>query len=67
MKTYVLYLHDDRYSVPTLDAITVDGDERAMELAGERLASSSHYYAAELWEEDRLVQRLEKSHKSGPA
>lgn len=60
MKTYVLYVHDDRYTVPTLDSIAVDGDERAVQLAADRLASSPHYYAAELWEDDRLVRRLEK-------
>jgi hypothetical protein len=67
MKTYILYLHDDRYSVPTMDSITVGGDERAIELAGERLASSPHYFAAELWEDDRMVKRLEKPAKPGPA
>ena len=60
MKTYVLYIHDDRYTVPTLDSITVDDDERAKELAGGRLAASAHYHRAELWEDDRLVARLEK-------
>lgn len=58
MKTYVLYIHDDRYSVPTLDSITVADDERAKEVAAERLASSPHYRAAELWEDDRLVEKL---------
>ena len=60
MKTYVLYIHDDRYTVPALDSITVNDDERASEVAGDRLASSAHYYLAELWEDDRLVARLEK-------
>lgn len=60
MKTYVLYIHDDRYTVPTLDSLTVNDDERAREVAGERLASSRHYHLAELWESDRLVARLEK-------
>lgn len=60
MKTYVLYIHDDRYTVPTLDSIVATGDERALQLAGDRLASSPRYYAAELWEGDRRVGRLEK-------
>jgi len=67
MKTYILYVHDDRYTVPTMDSLTVDGDERAMELAGERLASSPHYYAAELWDGDRMVQRLGQPSKPGAA
>ena len=65
MTIYVLYIHDDRYTVPTMDSITVSGDERARELAHQRLASSTHYYAAELWEDDRLVERLEKSDTAG--
>ena len=67
MKTYVLYVHDDRYSVPTLDTITVDGDERARQLAAERLAASPRYFMVELWEEDRLVEKLERSSKPSPA
>ena len=60
MRTYVIYVHDDRYTVPTLDSITASGDERARQLTRERLASSPHYHAVELWEDDRMVARLEK-------
>ncbi len=60
MKTYVLYIHDRRYSVPHLDSVTVQGDERAGEIAAQRLASSKAYFAAEVWEDDRLVCKLEK-------
>ena len=60
LKTYVLYVHEDRYSVPTLDSITVAGDELARAAAADRLASSAHYRAVELWEDDRLVAKLEK-------
>jgi hypothetical protein len=67
MKTYVLYLHDDRYSVPTLDSIIVDGDERGRQLAAERLASSPHYLLVELWEDDRLVVKLQRSSPTPPA
>ena len=65
MKTYVLYIHDDRYTVPTLDSIVVNDDDRAREVAGARLASSAHYFLAELWEDDRLVARLEKPPAAG--
>ncbi len=60
MKTYVLYIHDDRYTVPNMESLTVNDDERARDVAGDRLASSSHYHLAELWESDRLVARLAK-------
>ncbi|MBA3812146.1 MAG: hypothetical protein H0X27_11005 [Caulobacteraceae bacterium] len=64
MKTYVLYIHDRRYSVPHLDSVTVQGDGRAGEIAAQRLASSQAYFAAEVWEDDRLVCRLEKGGSS---
>jgi hypothetical protein len=60
MKTYVLYIHDDRYTVPTMDWVTASGDESARQLAGERLAASPHYSVVELWMADQLVARLEK-------
>jgi hypothetical protein len=55
MKIYLLYVHDDRYSVPTLDTISVRNDAQAIELAIKRLAASPHYQAVDLWEGDRLV------------
>lgn len=65
VKTYLLYIHDDRYTVPTMDSVTVSGDERALQLARERLASSPHYYAVEVWEDDRLVGRVGKPEAPG--
>ncbi|HZK99381.1 MAG TPA: hypothetical protein VFC47_05740 [Caulobacteraceae bacterium] len=59
MKTYTLYIHDRRYSAPTMDFLTVAGDQRARELAVQRLASSPHYTRAELWEDERLVCELD--------
>ena len=61
METYILYVHDRRYSAPTMDILTVASDERACELAGRRLASSPHYTRVEVWQEDRLVCSLDPS------
>lgn len=61
MPTYFLYFHDRRYSVPTLEAVTVGGDDRAREVAAERLAASPHCFAAEIWDDDRLVAKLDKA------
>jgi hypothetical protein len=61
LKTYVLYIHDDRYSVPTMDTLTVSSDARARELAVQRLGSSEHYRGVEIWEGDRLVEELSAS------
>lgn len=60
MKTYTLYIHDDRYSVPSLDAVTVRDDERALEVAKDRLASSPNYRLIEVWEDDRFIGKFER-------
>ena len=61
MKTYVLYIHDRRYSVPAMDTLTVSDDARARELAVARLASSVNYLGVEIWEGDRLIETLTKA------
>jgi hypothetical protein len=60
LKTYTLYIHDDRYSVPSLDAVTVRDDERAREVAKDRLAASPQYRLIEVWEDDRFIGRFER-------
>ncbi|HZC17765.1 MAG TPA: hypothetical protein VE309_13485 [Caulobacteraceae bacterium] len=61
MKTYILYIHDDRYSVPSLDAVTVRDDQRALEVVRDRLTVSPHYRQIEVWEDDRFIDRFEQS------
>jgi hypothetical protein len=60
LKTYTLYIHDDRYSVPSLDAVTVRDDERACEVGANRLTVSPHYQSIEVWEDDRFVDKFER-------
>jgi len=67
VRTYFLYVHDDRYSAPTLDTVIVRDDARAIEIANLRLESSPHYRAVEVWEEDRVVFRRERSASDPPA
>jgi hypothetical protein len=59
LNVYILYVHDDRYSVPTLDTVSVRDDARASELAVKRLGASPHYKAVEVWDGDRLVCRFD--------
>ncbi len=59
MKTYIFYIYDDRYSVPSLDAVTVRDDQRAREVGANRLTVSPHYQLIEVWEDDRFVAKLE--------
>jgi hypothetical protein len=61
VKTYIIYIDDSRYTVPTMDTLIVSGDARARELAAARLASSAHYRGAQIWEGDRLVDTLQSS------
>ena len=61
MNVYVLYIHDDRYSVPTVDSLRASDDESAKQLLRERLRSSPHYVAVALWQDERFVDRIEKS------
>jgi hypothetical protein len=60
LNVYVLYIHDDRYSVPTVDSLRASDDERAKQLLRERLQASPHYFAVALWQDERFVDRIEK-------
>ncbi len=60
MRTYFLYMHDDRYSVPSLDALVVHNDQRASEIAAKRLTTSEHYLGVEIWQDERLVCRFDR-------
>ncbi|HEX4183847.1 MAG TPA: hypothetical protein VHY34_11380 [Caulobacteraceae bacterium] len=64
MRIYLLYVHDDRYSVPTLDTIIVRDDERAREIAVARLVGSPHYRCVEVWDESRLVCGIDRPRPS---
>ena len=61
MKTYTVYVHDRRYTAPTLLIADFASDERARDFATQRLASSDHYFAIEVWEDDARLLRLDKS------
>jgi hypothetical protein len=57
-RSYSIYIHDDRYSVPTLLFITADADERVRELATQRLAESAHYRSVDVHHDDELLFSL---------
>ena len=61
MNVYVLYIHDDRYTVPSVDSLRAINDETAKQLLRERLATSPHYFAVALWQDERFVERIEKT------
>ncbi len=59
LKTYTLYVHDSRYAVPTLLTIDAADDDRARAHATQHLGGSTHYKSVEVWDDERLVVRLE--------
>jgi hypothetical protein len=60
LKTYVIYVHKDRYEVPNMEVATAADDEAALKLAAGWLAESPHFHRVEIWEDNRLVGRLER-------
>jgi hypothetical protein len=59
LKTYTLFIHDDRYSVPSLDAVGAADDEAAAAVALARLGASHHYFAIEVWDGDRQIAQID--------
>jgi hypothetical protein len=58
--SYQIFVHDRRYRTPTLLLADFAHDERAREFAAERLSSSEHYFAIEVYRDDEKLLRLEK-------
>jgi hypothetical protein len=59
-RSYTLYIQDDRYSVPSLDAVGAENDAVAEAAARARLSGSPHYRAIEVWDGDRCVVKIEQ-------
>ena len=53
MRTFQIYIDDDRYSVPTLHLATVAGEARALEIAKRLLEDSDHHLGVEVCEEGK--------------
>ncbi|MHB8530590.1 MAG: hypothetical protein ACYC8V_13910 [Caulobacteraceae bacterium] len=62
MRDYILFIDDSRYSVPTMDTLTVADDARARELALQRVASSKYHRQIEIWRDDRLLETIANPH-----
>jgi hypothetical protein len=50
MRTFTFFVHDDRYSVPTVDFVMADDADKARALAAQRLLASSHHRNVEVSE-----------------
>ena len=60
MANYTLFVHDDRYTVPTFYILTVADERRALELAEEKLLSSPHYRRVEVFDGDTLIGAIDR-------
>jgi hypothetical protein len=60
LKTYIVYVHDGRYAAPTLLTIDAPDDESVLKHAEAHLNASPHYNAVEVWDDDRLVAKVER-------
>lgn len=60
MRTFSFYIHDRRYSVPTLQLVTVRDEERARELARQRLDETEEHLAVEVVEGQTELFRLSR-------
>lgn len=60
MRTFSFYIHDRRYSVPTLQLVTVRDENRARELARARLEETEHHLSIEVVEDQTELFRLSR-------
>lgn len=58
MNGYEVFVHDDRYSVPTLYLITADDLAHARESADAMLRASPHHLGIELWTDGEQVAAI---------
>jgi hypothetical protein len=61
MRTFTLYVHDDRDSVPNLVFASVQGPDRAREIATTELYKSEHYLAVDVREADDWLFRVQRN------
>lgn len=57
MRTFSFFIHDRRYSVPTLRLVLTSDEERARELAQRELMASEHHYCVDVDEDGRPLFR----------
>jgi hypothetical protein len=61
LKTYTLYIHDRRYSVPTFMAADFPHEDQVREYAATRLLGSQFYTGIEIWDGDLKVFEVRPS------
>ena len=57
MRTFSFFIHDKRYTAPTLRLVLTSDEEHARELAQRELTGSEHHYCVEVDEDGRPLFR----------
>jgi len=60
LRTFTIFIRDERYSVPTVWFVTVATEERAVEIAKAQLVESRHHLAVELCEDDKPLALFDR-------
>ena len=60
MRTFVFFIHDTRYSVPTLNFVTAPDEATARALAQQRLDETDHYLAIDVVDGTTELFRLSR-------
>jgi len=58
VRIFSFYIHDTRYSVPTLQIVNAPDEDQAREIAQQRLDESMAHLAIEVVEDDRRLFEL---------
>lgn len=61
LRIFSFYIHDSRYSVPTLQLVDAIDEDRARELAQARLDESMAHLAVEVREDDARLFELTRA------
>ncbi len=58
MRTYTVYIRDERYSVPSLVFVDARSEMLVADLARQKLEESAHHLAVEVLDGDTLLLRI---------
>lgn len=65
MRTLSLFIHDDRYSAPTINFVLCRPDDDGYDHAADLLKDSPHHVVVEVFFEDECLLRLERDEVVG--
>ncbi len=60
MGAITLFIHDDRYTIPTVRLLEATDQETALDLALRALRETPHHRGVELWRDDERLAALSR-------